>query len=93
MPKEEAIIVVKMEKVASGDGSVVMNESDKKARFPARGQNFPLTGKEWSEEDLVGLIEKVLQTDVDLDFLLDLRTRELKILAACIRDRISQVGN
>lgn len=70
----------------------MMNEFDKKDRFLARRQNFPLTGKDWSDEDLVGLIENLLQTDVYLDFLFELRTRELKILAACIRDRISRVG-
>ena len=70
-----------------------MNDSNKKDGFLARRQNFPLTGKDWSEEDLVGLIENLLQADVDLDFLLELRIRELKILAACIRDRIGQVRN
>ena len=50
----------------------------------------PAAAKNWANEDLVELIGKVLKTDMDLDFLLDLNTRELEILLACIRSRIDQ---
>jgi len=52
-----------------------------------------LAVKNWSNEDLVDLIKKVLETDINLDFLLELRTGELEILAACIRNRMDQVEN
>jgi len=44
-------------------------------------------------EDPVGVIKRVLETDSNVDFLLELKTMELENLAACIRDRIGQVGN
>jgi hypothetical protein len=49
--------------------------------------------KNRSDEDLVDVIKKVLETDINLDFLLELKTRELELLTACIRDRIGQVTN
>jgi hypothetical protein len=49
--------------------------------------------KIWSNEDLVELIKKVLKTDIYLDFLLELNSRELEILVACIRNRMDQVEN
>jgi len=45
----------------------------------------------WSNEALVDVLGKALKTDIDLDFLLELRAKELQILVACIRDRIGQV--
>ena len=47
-------------------------------------------GKDWSKEDLVKMIEKVLKTEVNLDFLLELGAVELGILVACIRNRLDQ---
>ena len=40
-----------------------------------------------SKEDLVEKITKILQTDVDLDFLIKLTPRELEILLVRLRDR------
>lgn len=47
--------------------------------------------KTWSNEELVDLIKKQLETDINLDFLLDLRTKELTQLVACIRERIGKL--
>lgn len=71
----------------------MMDNFNKRDMFLARQQYLRWTGENYSNEDLVELIKNLLQTDVDLDFLLELRTRELKILAARIRDRIGRVGN
>ena len=43
-----------------------------------------------TKEDLVDLLKKVLNTDADLDFLPDLKPRELETLIACISHRIEQ---
>ena len=48
------------------------------------------TLKEMTKEDLVGEIAKILKTGRDLDFLLELRQRDLEILAACLRDATDQ---
>ena len=60
-----------------------MNEVAKEGRV--RGE------KKWSSEDLIDLIKKQLKTDINLDFLLEVKTRELTILSACIRDRIGEL--
>ena len=39
--------------------------------------------------ELIKIIKKLLITDVDLDFLLELDNYKLEILVACIRDRLS----
>jgi len=44
------------------------------------------TLKEMTKENLVGTIAKILKTERDLAFLLDLRQRDLEFLAACLRD-------
>lgn len=49
--------------------------------------------KNHSNEDLVDVIRRVLKTDINLDFLLELKKTELETLAACIRDRIGRLGN
>ena len=41
-----------------------------------------------TKEKLIEIIQGVLKSDCDLDFLLQLEERELETLAACIRDRI-----
>ena len=41
-----------------------------------------------TKEKLIEIIQGVLQSDCDLDFLLQLEKSELETLAACIRDRI-----
>jgi hypothetical protein len=67
-----------------GEGNM-MNDFIKKAIW--------ILEKNRSDEDLVDVIKKVLETDINLDFLLELKTRELELLTACIRDRIGQVTN
>ena len=39
------------------------------------------------------IIRGILNTDIDLSFLLQLKKSELEILVACIRDRVDQVGD
>jgi hypothetical protein len=41
-----------------------------------------------SKVEMIAIINKLLQTDRELDFLLKLDEEELRILVACIRDRI-----
>ena len=41
-----------------------------------------------TKEKLIEIIQGVLQSDCDLDFLLQLEKSELETLTACIRDRI-----
>ena len=59
--------------------------------FIKRGIGFFVKNR--SDEDLVDVIKRVLETDINLDFLLELKKTELEILAACIRDRIGHMGN
>ncbi len=47
--------------------------------------------RNWSNEDLIHLVKRVLKTDMDLDFLLELRPRDIEILVACIRARIDSL--
>ncbi len=42
------------------------------------------------KDDLLDLLKKILQTNVNLDFLSDLEQKDLEILIAVIRDRIDQ---
>ena len=42
------------------------------------------------KDDLVDLLKKILQTNVNLDFLSDLEQKDLETLIAVIRDRIDQ---
>jgi hypothetical protein len=44
-------------------------------------------------EKLVKIIQELLRTDNDLDFLKELKRGDLEKLVACIRDRIDQQGN
>jgi hypothetical protein len=45
-----------------------------------------------TKEELVQKIQELLNTDYDLNFLLELQTKEIETLVACIRDRVEQVG-
>jgi hypothetical protein len=45
-----------------------------------------------TKEELVERIKRLLKADDDLSFLLQLRTEELKILVARIRERVDQAG-
>ncbi len=53
--------------------------------------NYSQTVKNWSNEDLVDLVKKVLKTDMNLDFLLELNPRDFEILVACIRARMESL--
>ena len=44
-----------------------------------------------TKEKLVDKIKNLLETDIDLNFLLALKMEELENLVACIRDRVDQV--
>ncbi len=46
-----------------------------------------------TKEKLIELIQGILETDVDLRFLLQLKEKELETLVACIRERVDQIGN
>jgi hypothetical protein len=58
------------------------------AQLPLKPLNYRQAVKSWSNEDLVELVKKVLKTDMDLDFLLELNPRDLEILVACMRARM-----
>jgi hypothetical protein len=44
--------------------------------------------KDMDSEKLVRIIQDLLKTDRDLDFLTELKKEQLEKLVACIRDRI-----
>ncbi len=44
-----------------------------------------------TKEKLVDKIKKILKTDNDLDFLLELKKEEIERLVACIRDRVDRI--
>jgi len=41
-----------------------------------------------TKEELIKKIESLLKSDIDLDFLLTLKRKEIETLVACIRDRL-----
>ena len=41
-------------------------------------------------DELIRILEKVLETDVTLDFLKKLEEKELETLVACVRDKVDQ---
>ena len=43
-----------------------------------------------TKEELIETIIRILDTDADLDFLLQLDQKDLENLIACIRDRVEQ---
>ena len=45
-----------------------------------------------TKDKLVEKIREILKTDIDLNFLLELKEEEIEKLVACIRDRVDQVG-
>ena len=49
-------------------------------------------GAGMTKDKLVEKIKELLKTDIDLDFLLELKKEKLERLVACIRDRVDQVG-
>jgi len=44
------------------------------------------------KDKVVDKIKELLKTDLNLDFLLELKKEEIEKLVACIRDRVGQVG-
>ncbi len=44
-------------------------------------------------KELLEIIKKLLKTNADLDFLLELPECDLKTLVGCIRERFDQLGN
>jgi len=45
-----------------------------------------------AKEELIEIIQGILNTDIDLSFLLKLEKSELEKLLATIRDRVEQAG-
>jgi len=45
-----------------------------------------------TKEKLIEIIQGILKTDGDLNFLLQLTKTDLETLVACIRDRVEQTG-
>ena len=45
-----------------------------------------------TKEKLIEIIKTLLKADADLDFLSQLKEKELEKLVSCIRNRIDQVG-
>jgi len=41
-----------------------------------------------TKDQLVAKIKELLKTDADMEFLLDLKKKEIETLIACIRDRV-----
>jgi len=44
-----------------------------------------------TKEQLINIIVGLLDTDLDLNFLIQLRKDDLETLVACIRDRVGQM--
>ncbi len=44
--------------------------------------------KNVSKEKLIDILQTVLQTDIDLSFLLTLKKTEIETLVACVRNRV-----
>ena len=44
-----------------------------------------------TKDKLVDKIEELLKTDIDLNFLLELKKEELERLVACIKDRVDRI--
>jgi hypothetical protein len=44
-----------------------------------------------TKEKPVDKIKELVDTDIDLDFLLELKREELERLVACIRDRVDRI--
>ena len=44
-----------------------------------------------TKDQLVKKINEILKTDIELNFLLNLKTEEIERLIACIRERVDQV--
>ena len=49
-------------------------------------------GARVTKEQIVEKIKEILRTDLDLDFLLGLKKKELETLISCIRDRVDHLN-
>ncbi len=45
-----------------------------------------------NKEKLIEIIQGLLSVEIDLNFLLKLKQKELETLVACIRERVDRVG-
>ncbi len=45
-----------------------------------------------TKQKLIEIIQNILKTDADLNFLLRLEESEIETLVACIRDKVEEVG-
>ena len=45
-----------------------------------------------TKEELIEIVRSILKTDIDLDFLVQLKKGQLETLVACIRERVDQTG-
>jgi len=45
-----------------------------------------------TKQKLIEIIQNILKTDADLNFLHQLEEGELETMVACIRDRVEEVG-
>ncbi len=45
-----------------------------------------------TKEQLIEILQRVLKTEADLSFLMQLKKPELETLIACIRDRVDSPG-
>jgi len=43
-----------------------------------------------NKKELLDILKKVLETDTELDFLLQLNDKDLATLVACVRSRVDQ---
>jgi hypothetical protein len=46
-----------------------------------------------TKEEMITVLQRVLKTDADLEFLMKLDINELEILVASIRDRVESLSN
>lgn len=46
-----------------------------------------------TKEEMITVLQRVLKTDVDLEFLMKLDANELEVLVASIRDRVENRSN
>lgn len=54
----------------------------------SKGETLMQGEKSVSKEKLVGILQSVLETDMDLGFLLALKKTEIETLVACVRNRV-----
>lgn len=53
----------------------------------------PIQRPPMTKEKLIEILKGILNTDVDLGFLEQLKVNEIEKLVACIRERIDSAGN